>query len=133
MSRRNGLERASFAGDGSAASADSRALDHLFSVTARSCRLASVSRETRRNAEPYGTGNEAWLKLAGSPHSRIPRRSTSSDCRAPCDRSIEAARRRHADKRGAGAMVVTFDESIADPADEVTCSNSMQRLRSSHD
>lgn len=121
MSRRDGLERASFAGDGSAASADSRALDHLFSVTYEELRrlAATVSRgDPGATLSPTALVNEAWLKLAGSPHlaDTSPLHFKRIAARAMRQVLIEAARRRHADKRGAGAMVVTFDESIADPA-----------------
>jgi RNA polymerase sigma factor (TIGR02999 family) len=58
--------------------------------------------------------NEAWLKLANS----LELAATSTlhfkriAARAMRQVLIEAARRRHAGKRGAGMAVITFDESM---------------------
>lgn len=119
MDSRNGMGRSSRAGDGEAVPVDSSALDHLFSVTYEELRrlAASVGRgDPGATLSPTALVNEAWLKLAGSPHlaDTSPLHFKRIAARAMRQVLIEAARRRHADKRGAGAVVVTFDESIAD-------------------
>ena len=119
MDSRNGTGQSSAGGDGDAAPADSSALDHLFSVTYEELRrlAASVSRgDPGATLSPTALVNEAWLKLAGSPHlaDTSPLHFKRIAARAMRQVLIEAARRRQADKRGAGAAVVTFDESVAD-------------------
>jgi len=119
MNSRNGTGHSSLAGDGDAVPADSRALDHLFSVTYEELRrlAASVGRnDPGGTLSPTALVNEAWLKLAGSPHlaDTSPLHFKRIAARAMRQVLIEAARRRHANKRGAGAVVVTFDESVAD-------------------
>ena len=121
MNSGQGNGRSSAAGDGDAVPADSSALDHLFSVTYEELRrlAASVGRgDPSATLSPTALVNEAWLKLAGSPHlaHTSPLHFKRIAARAMRQVLIEAARRRHAEKRGAGAMVVTFDESIADAA-----------------
>jgi RNA polymerase sigma factor (TIGR02999 family) len=60
--------------------------------------------------------NEAWIKLAASPGlmpaSRLHFKRIAA--RAMRQVLVEAARRRNADKRGAGVALVTFDESLND-------------------
>jgi RNA polymerase sigma factor (TIGR02999 family) len=121
MNSREGNGRSSVAGDGDAVPGDSRALDHLFSVTYEELRrlAASVGRgDPSATLSPTALVNEAWLKLAGSPHlaDTSPLHFKRIAARAMRQVLIEAARRRHAGKRGAGAAVVTFDESVADAA-----------------
>jgi len=121
MDSRNGTGRTSAAGDGDAVASDPRALDHLFSVTYEELRrlAASVGRgDPGATLTPTALVNEAWLKLAGSPHlaDTSPLHFKRIAARAMRQVLIEAARRRHADKRGAGALVVTFDDSIAEVA-----------------
>ena len=121
MDSRNGNGRLSGAGDGAATPADSSALDHLFSVTYEELRrlAASVGRnDPGATLSPTALVNEAWLKLAGSPHlaDTSPLHFKRIAARAMRQVLIEAARRRHADKRGSGAAVVTFDDSVADAA-----------------
>ena len=95
-----------------------RALDHLFSVTYEELRrLASSVRRGDPSAtlSPTALVNEAWLKLAGSPQiagaSRLHFKRIAA--RAMRQVLIEAARRRHANKRGGGDVVhVTFDPSV---------------------
>ena len=113
MNSRNGT------GQGHSAPDDSRALDHLFSVTYEELRrlAAIVSRsDPGATLSPTALVNEAWLKLAGSPHvaETSPLHFKRIAARAMRQVLVEAARRRHADKRGAGAVVVTFEDSIAD-------------------
>ncbi len=118
MLSRNGSRDASGPDGGSALPADGTALDHLFSVTYEELRrlAASVGRgDPGATLTPTALVNEAWLKLAGSPHlaETSPLHFKRIAARAMRQVLIEAARRRHAEKRGAGAVVVTFDETIA--------------------
>lgn len=100
-----------------------RALDHLFSVTYEELRrLASSVRRSHPNAtlSPTTLVNEAWVKLANSPgfattsHLHFKRIAA----RAMRQVLVEAARRRHAQKRGGGegVTVVTFDDSQEETA-----------------
>jgi RNA polymerase sigma factor (TIGR02999 family) len=99
---------------------DRRALDDLFSATYEELRrLAATVRRDDPGAtlSPTALVNEAWLKLAGTPGvartSRVHFKRIAA--RAMRQVLVEAARRRHADKRGGGdAAVVTFDDSLAD-------------------
>jgi RNA polymerase sigma factor (TIGR02999 family) len=102
-------------------------LDILFSLTYEELRRLAA---TVRRGDPSLTlnttalVNEAWLKLAGSPNfgslSRLHFMRIAA--RAMRQLLIEAARRRAAGKRGAGALVVTLGdiagETISD-ADEL--------------
>ena len=96
---------------------DRRVLDHLFSVTYEELRrLAATVRRGDGSAtlNPTALVNQVWLKLAQSSDFE----TTSVlhfkriAARAMRQLLIEAARRRHAGKRGAGAITVTFDESV---------------------
>jgi RNA polymerase sigma factor (TIGR02999 family) len=97
---------------------DRRALDHLFSVAYEELRrLASGVRHGDPGAtlSPTALVNEAWLKLADSPHvaSTSPLHFRRIAARAMRQVLIEAARRRHADKRGGDdAVMVTWDDSL---------------------
>ncbi len=102
-----------------AASGERRALDELFCATYEELRrLASSVRRDDPSATltPTALVNEAWLKLAGSPHfsavSRLHFKRIAG--RAMRQVLVEAARRRHASKRGGrdGGRDVTFDESL---------------------
>ncbi len=96
-----------------------RELDYLFSITYEELRrLASTVKRTDPGAtlSPTTLVNEAWLKLASSPHFT----STSQlhfkriAARAMRQVLIEAARRRNSTKRGGGGWgltLVTFDEA----------------------
>jgi RNA polymerase sigma factor (TIGR02999 family) len=93
------------------------ALDDLFSVTYEELRrlAASVRRsDPSATLSPTALVNEAWLKLAESrglaPTSRLHFKRIAA--RAMRQVLIEAARRRHADKRGGRSPVVTFDEAL---------------------
>jgi RNA polymerase sigma factor (TIGR02999 family) len=104
-----------------------QALDDLFSATYDELRrlAASVRRaDPSVTLSPTALVNEAWLKLADSPHvaqaSRVHFKRIAA--RAMRQVLIEAARRRNADKRGGGGAVVTFDEALvpaATSADEL--------------
>ena len=101
----------------SGAQDDARALDELFSITYEELRrLASAVRRGDANAtiSPTALVNEAWLKLRESPHvaRTSPAHFRRIAARAMRQVLVEAARRRRATKRGGGAPVVTFDESL---------------------
>lgn len=96
-----------------------QALDHLFSVTYEELRrLASSVRRSdpRATLSPTTLVNEAWLKLASSPPFTTTSRLHFKRIAARAMRQllVEAARRRHAGKRGGseGYAVITFDESM---------------------
>jgi RNA polymerase sigma factor (TIGR02999 family) len=96
---------------------DRRALDHLFSVTYEELRrLAAAVRRSDPGASltPTTLVNEAWLKLMASPSfvATSPLHFKRIAARAMRQVLIEAARRRHADKRGGHAVFVTFDEAL---------------------
>ena len=98
---------------------DRRALDDLFSATYEELRrLASVVKRGDPSAtlSPTALVNEAWMKLAASlrlaPESRVHFKRLAA--RAMRQVLVEAARRRLATKRGGGADVVTFDDSLGD-------------------
>src|ERR1700733_9265188 len=92
-----------------------QALDHLFSVTYEELRrLASSVRRGDPSAtlSPTALVNEAWIKLAKSPEIAATSRLHFKRIAARAMRQllVEAARRRNAGKRGAGAEItVTFD------------------------
>ena len=93
-------------------------LDQLFSATYEELRrLASTMRRGDPGAtlNPTALVHEAWVKLAKSPGfvatSRLHFKRVAA--RAMRQLLVESARRRHADKRGDGAVFVTFDESVA--------------------
>jgi RNA polymerase sigma factor (TIGR02999 family) len=107
-----------------------QALDDLFSAAYEELRrLASSVRRGDPSAtlNPTALVNEAWLKLAGSPGvastSRLHFKRIAA--RAMRQLLIEAARRRHADKRGSDVTVITFDESLAPAA---TCARDLAAL-----
>ena len=94
-----------------------RTLDHLFSVTYEELRrLASSVRRSDPGAtlSPTTMVNEAWVKLAKSPGFASTSRLHFKRIAARAMRQVlvEAARRRHASKRGGeGVTLITFDES----------------------
>jgi RNA polymerase sigma factor (TIGR02999 family) len=99
-----------------------RALDDVFAATyAELRRLASTVKRDDRSATltPTALVHEAWLKLAGSPQlASVPRLHFKRiAARAMRQVLVEAARRRHASKRGGDSDVleITFDESL-DPS-----------------
>ena len=107
--------------------ADRAALDALFSDAYEELRrlAAAVSRhDPSATLSPTALVNEAWIKLADSPHvartSRLHFKRIAA--RAMRQVLIEAARRRQADTRGGGADFVTFEDSLggtSTAADEV--------------
>ena len=100
-------------------------LDALFSLTYEELRrlAASVRRsEAGVTLSPTALVNEAWLKLASSPPRALWQLHFKRiAARAMRQVLVEAARRRDADKRGAGLAPVTLDEStpIAASASEL--------------
>jgi RNA polymerase sigma factor (TIGR02999 family) len=92
-------------------------LDDLFSVTYEELRrLASSVKRGDQSAtlSPTALVNEAWLKLASSPQFAATSRLHFKRIAARAMRQVlvEAARRRHANKRGGpDAVVVPLDEA----------------------
>jgi RNA polymerase sigma factor (TIGR02999 family) len=113
------------------APAERRALDDLFSVTYEELRrLASTVRRDDPSAtiSPTALVNEAWLKLAASPYVATTSRLHFKRIAARAMRQVlvEAARRRHAEKRGGpDVAMVTFDDSLAD---SVSCADDLIAL-----
>lgn len=101
----------------SKASPERLALDDLFSVTYEELRrlASSVKRgDQSPTLSPTALVNEAWLKLANSPQFAATSRLHFKRIAARAMRQVlvEAARRRHAGKRGGpDAAVCTLDES----------------------
>ncbi len=101
---------------------DRQALDQLFSAAYEELRrLASSVRHDDPGAtlNPTALVNEAWLKLAASPGIASTSRLHFKRIAARAMRQvlIEAARRRHAGKRGGkDAAVVTFDDALQEAA-----------------
>ncbi len=98
--------------------AEREALDQLFSVTYEELRrlAATVKRgDPNITLSPTALVNEAWLKLSKSPGMRLesPLHFKRIAARAMRQLLMEAARRRHADKRGGEAAIfITFDEAL---------------------
>lgn len=100
---------------------DRGALDQLFSATYEELRrLASSVRrdDPAATLTPTALVNEAWLKLANSPHlgATSPLHFKRIAARAMRQVLVEAARRRKANKRGSGAALVTFDDALEQSA-----------------
>ena len=104
---------------GGAIDGDREALDRLFSVCYEELRrLASLVKRGDPGAtlSPTALVNEAWIRLARDPSFRAesPLHFKRIAARAMRRLLIEAARHRHAQKRGNGdAIYVTFDEALA--------------------
>lgn len=104
------------------------ALAELFSLAYEELRrLASSVRRGDPSATltPTALVHEAWLKLADAPPAALASAIHFKRVAARAMRQVlvDAARRRNAEKRGGGAALVTFDESLDQPvpssADEV--------------
>jgi len=98
-----------------------RTLDELFSLTYEELRrlASSVKRgDPSATLSPTALVNEAWLKLANSPHLGATSRLHFKRIAARAMRQVlvEAARRRNADKRGGAEVTVSFDDSVGAPA-----------------
>jgi RNA polymerase sigma factor (TIGR02999 family) len=118
-----------------------QALDQLFSVTYEELRrLASSVRRGDPSAtlSPTALVNEAWLKLADSaPLGSSQLHFKRIAARAMRQLLVEAARRRNAHKRGGDApfAVITFDESVMQPAsqqDVLALDNALEALAKIH-
>ena len=99
---------------------DRQALDDLFSLAYEELRrlAASVRRDDPAvTLSPTDLVNAAWLKLAGTPQvaHTSPLHFRRIAARAMRQVLVEAARRRKAEKRGGGAVPVTFDDALALP------------------
>jgi|SRR5438477_7363002 len=120
MGPRNFHGEADFRLNGQAVTPEQRrALDHLFSLTYEELRrLASSVRrgDPSITLSPTALVNEAWIKLAKTPGlsamSRLHFKRVAA--RAMRQLLVEAARRRHARKRGGSGEVifVSFDDSV---------------------
>jgi RNA polymerase sigma factor (TIGR02999 family) len=106
-------------------------LDYLFSVTYEELRrLAFTLKRTDGSItlNPTALVNEAWLKLAASPPfaTTSPLHFKRIAARAMRQVLVEAARRRHAGKRGGdeGTSFVSFHE----PLDAVSCEGELLGL-----
>lgn len=101
-------------------------LDRVYSAAYEELRrLASCVRRNDPGATitPTGLVNEAWLKLAGTPAvaRTSPLHFRRIAARAMRQVLVEAARRRHARKRGGrDAVFVTFDEALPAAGDWAT-------------
>jgi RNA polymerase sigma factor (TIGR02999 family) len=96
-----------------------RALDDLFSVTYEELRrlASSVKRgDSGQTLSPTALVNEAWVKLANSPTFEAASQLHFKRIAARAMRQVlvEAARRRHSQKRGGeeDVAIITFDESL---------------------
>jgi RNA polymerase sigma factor (TIGR02999 family) len=92
-------------------------MDEMFSLAYEELRrLASSVRrgDPSMTLSPTALVHEAWVKLAGSPGIAASSRLHFKRIAARAMRQVlvDAARRRHAGKRGAGAALVTFDEAL---------------------
>lgn len=114
--------RGARSGGGDGPSDARRAVDELFSATYEELRrLASSVRRLDPSVtlSPTALVNEAWLKLAASPSFASTSRLHFKRIAARAMRQVlvEAARRRHARKRGGGDVpLVSFDEAMDAPA-----------------
>ncbi|HTV02264.1 MAG TPA: ECF-type sigma factor [Luteitalea sp.] len=112
-------------------------LDDLFSVTYEELRrLASTVKRDDASAtiSPTALVNEAWMKLAASPQvaATSPLHFKRLAARAMRQILVEAARRRHASKRGHGAAMVSLDEASdrvhATPPDVLALDQALSEL-----
>jgi RNA polymerase sigma factor (TIGR02999 family) len=106
---------------------DPRALDRLFVASYEELRRLAASvrrRDPSVTLNPTALVNEAWLKLSATPGVAATSRLHFKRIAARAMRQVlvEAARRRNSEKRGGGALAVTFDDALAEPntrADEL--------------
>jgi RNA polymerase sigma factor (TIGR02999 family) len=109
-------------------------LDRVFSLTYEELRrLASAVRrdDPATTLSPTTLVNETWLKLSRSPETARtePLHFKRIAARAMRQVLVEAARRRHATKRGGAEPMVTFDDSIDNSIDaSVSCADELLEL-----
>jgi RNA polymerase sigma factor (TIGR02999 family) len=102
-------------------------VDALFSVVYEELRRLAYSvkrRDASVTINPTALVHEAWLKMANSPLTAAtsPIHFKRIAARAMRQVLVEAARRRNADKRGSGAVLMQFDDALEpsiSPAAEV--------------
>ncbi len=92
-------------------------VDALFSAAYEELRRLASSvrrRDPSLTLNPTALVHEAWLKLASSPPAALSSRLHFKRVAARAMRQVlvDAARRRHAGKRGGGTLLVTLDESL---------------------
>lgn len=100
---------------------DKAVLNDMFSAAYEELRrlAASVRRDDPgATLNPTALVNEAWIKLSSSPGIQPASRLHFKRIAARAMRQvlIEAARRRHAEKRGSGLAAITLDESMTPTA-----------------
>ena len=94
--------------------------DALFSVVYEELRRLAYTvkrSDSSVTINPTALVHEAWLKMANSPQmaATSPLHFKRIAARAMRQVLVEAARRRNADKRGSGAILVQFDEALEQP------------------
>jgi RNA polymerase sigma factor (TIGR02999 family) len=101
---------------------DRRALDDLFSLAYEE--LRRLAGQVRAGADgdtlnPTVLVHEAWIRMAASPELGQVSAAHFKRIAARAMRQVlvDAARRRKAEKRGGGAPLVTFDDSLGEPGD----------------
>lgn len=107
--------------DTALSSVDQRTLDTLFSAAYEELRrLAAIVRKSDANASlsPTTLVNEAWLKLSRTPPAGLGSKLHFKRIAARAMRQIlvDAARRKHAARRGGELLQVTFDDGLEQTA-----------------
>jgi RNA polymerase sigma factor (TIGR02999 family) len=98
---------------------DSAALDQVFDVLYRELRGVAAQRLARLRPggtlTPTALVHEAWLRLSGSGSLQLRDRGHFLACAARAMRMVllDAARSRHAEKRGGGATPITLTGNLA--------------------
>ncbi len=92
-------------------------IDALFGAAYEELRRLAASvrrRDPSLTLNPTALVHEAWLKLADAPPAALASRLHFKRVAARAMRQVlvDAARRRHAGKRGGGLVRVTFDEAL---------------------
>lgn len=114
-----------------------RSLDEVFSMAYEELRrlAASVRRDDfGATLTPTALVNEAWIKLAATPEvaDTSPLHFKRIAARAMRQVLVDAARRRNAEKRGAGVVIVTLDEALdglaASEEDVIALDGALTRL-----
>jgi len=114
-------------------SAAERDFDLVFSAAYEELRrLAATIKRGSSNVTLSATGlvNQAWIKLRRSPDfvATSPLHFKRVAGRAMRQVLYDAAKQQQADKRGGDQLFVTFDESVAGPAQTATSADELLRL-----